>query len=98
MCLCLQLYTKGGVATWRQTDVPNYGHSGVLMMPVKRMPPNDRVDPAAMEWQTMPTSSRRVGTAEVVLRGVYLVYGSGHGETIGPLPLSDRRTRAVSEK
>ena len=44
MCLCLQLYTEGNVATWRQTDVPNYGHSGVLMMPVKRMPPRDRVD------------------------------------------------------
>ena len=70
MCLCLQLYTEGGVATWRQTDLPNYGHSGVLMMPVKPMLPNDRVDPAAMEWQTTPTSSRRMGTAEVVLRGV----------------------------
>ena len=68
--MCLQLYTEGGVATWRQTDVPNYGHSGVLMMPVKRMPPHNRVDPAAMEWQTTPTSSRRVGTTEVVMRGV----------------------------
>ena len=70
MCLCLQLYTEGGIATWRQTDVPNYGHSGVLMMPIKRTPPHDRVDPAAMERQTTPTSSRRTGTAEVVLRGV----------------------------
>ena len=35
MCLCLQLYTEGNVATWRQTDVPNYSHIGVLMMPVK---------------------------------------------------------------
>ena len=70
MCLCLQLYTEGGIATWRQTDVPNYGHSGVLMMPIKRTPPHDRVDPAAMERQTTPALSRRTGTAEVVLRGV----------------------------
>ena len=70
MCLCLQLYTEGNVATWRQTDVPNYGHSGVLMMPVKRMPNPDQVDPAAMAWQATPASSRRVGRTEVVLRGV----------------------------
>ena len=70
MCLCLQLYTEGGIATWRQTDVPNYGHSGVLMMPIKRTPPHDRVDTAALERQTTPMSSRRPGTAEVVLRGV----------------------------
>ena len=39
-------------------------------MPVKRMPHPDQVDPAAMAWQTAPASSRRVGTTEVVLRGV----------------------------
>ena len=70
MCLSLQLYTEGNVATWRQTDVPNYGHSGVLMMPVKRMPNPDQVDPAAMAWQATPASLRQVGRTEVVLRGV----------------------------
>ena len=34
------------------------------------MPPHDQVDPAAMACQTAPASSRRVGRAEVVLRGV----------------------------
>ena len=50
--------------------MPNYGHSGVLLMPVKRMPHPDQVDPAAMAWQTAPASIRHVGTTEVVLRGV----------------------------
>ena len=36
MCLCLQLHTENGVATWRQTDVPNIGQSGILLMPVKK--------------------------------------------------------------
>ena len=70
MALVYQLYTEGNVATWKQAAVPNYGHSGVLLMPVKRMPHPDQVDPAAMAWQTTPESSRRVGTTEVVLRGV----------------------------
>ena len=70
MSLCYQLYTEGNVATWKQAAVPNYGHSGVLLMPVKRMPHPDRVDPAAMARQTTPASSRRVGTTEVVFRGV----------------------------
>ena len=70
MSLCYQLYTEGNVAAWKQAAVPNYGHSGVLLMPVKRMPHPDQVDPAAMAWQTAPASTRRVGTTEVVLRGV----------------------------
>ena len=70
MSLCYQLYTEGNVAAWKQAAVPNYSHSGVLLMPVKRMPHPDQVDPAAMAWQTAPASSRRVGTTEVVLRGV----------------------------
>ena len=70
MTLCYQLYTEGSVATWKQAAVPNYGHSGVLGMPVKCMPQPDQVDPAAMAWQTAPASSRRVGTTEVVLRRV----------------------------
>ena len=70
MSLCYQLYTEGNVATWKQASVPNYGHSGVLLMPVKQMPHPGQVDPAAMAWQTAPASNRRVGTTEVVLRGV----------------------------
>ena len=50
--LCYQLYTEGGVATWKQTAVPNNGHSGVLLMPVKRMPHPDRVDMKAQAWQS----------------------------------------------
>ena len=69
MCLCLQLYTEGKIATWRQADVPNYGHSGVLMMPIKRTPQHERENAATMERQATPVS-RRPGTAEVVLRGV----------------------------
>ena len=34
------------------------------------MPHPDQVDPAAMAKQTTPASSRRVGTTEVVLRGL----------------------------
>ena len=58
------------MATWEQVSVPNYGYHGVLLMPVKRMPHPDQVDPAAMAWQTTPASTRRVGTTEVVMRGV----------------------------
>ena len=69
MCLCLQLYTENNIATWRQTDVPNYGQSGVLMMPIKRTLNNDLVDMATRERQTTLVP-RRQGPAEVVLRGV----------------------------
>ena len=68
MCLCLQLYTENNIATWRQADVPNYGQSGVLMMPIKQTPNNDRVDTATRERQTTLVP-RRQGPAEVVLRG-----------------------------
>ena len=68
--ICYQLYTEGNMATWKQVSVPNYGHHGVLLMPVKLMPHPDQVDPAAMAWQTTPASTRRVGTTEVVMRGV----------------------------
>ena len=68
--ICYQLYMEGNVATWKQVSIPNYGHQGVLLMPVKRMPHPDQVDPAAMAWQTAPASTRRVGTTEVVMRGV----------------------------
>ena len=71
-----QLYTEGNVAARKQAAVPNYGHSGVLLMPVKRIPHPNQVDPAAMAWQgaTWPpaaaASARQAGTTEVVLRGV----------------------------
>ena len=64
------------MATWKQTAVPNNGHSGVLLMPVKRMPHPDRVDPAAKDWQgsTWPqattAAAKQTGVTEVVLRGV----------------------------
>ena len=64
------------MVAWKQVAVPNYGHSGVLLMPVKRMPHPDQVDPTAMAWQgaTWPpaaaASARQAGTTEVVLRGV----------------------------
>ena len=58
------------MATWKQVSIPNYGHRGVLLMPVKIMPHYDQVDPAAMAWQTALASARRVGTTEVVMRGV----------------------------
>ena len=48
MALVYQLYTEGNVATWKQAAVPNYRDSGVLLMPVKRMPHPDQVDPAAI--------------------------------------------------
>ena len=69
MCLCLQLYTENNIVTCRQTDVPNYGQSGVLMMPINRTPNNYRVDTATRERQTTLVP-RRQGPAEVVLRGV----------------------------
>ena len=69
MCLCLQLYTENNIATWRQTDVPNYGQSGVLMMPIKRTSQQIQSDTATMERQTAPVA-RRPGPVEVVLRGV----------------------------
>ena len=74
--LCYQLYTEGGVAAWKQTAVPNRGHSYVLLMPVKRMPHPDRVDPAAKDWQgstwppAAPAAAKQTGVTEVVLRGV----------------------------
>ena len=45
MAICYQRYTEGNVETWKQSSVLNYGHSGVLLMPVKRMPHPDQVDP-----------------------------------------------------
>ena len=69
MCLCLQLHTENGVATWRQTMVPNYGHAGVLLMPIKKTPQQMQPDPATMERQ-VPQVSRGAGSVEVVLRGV----------------------------
>ena len=66
MCLCLQLYTENGIATWRQVNVPNHGQSGVLMMPVRRAAPSD---PSALERQAAPVA-RRPGPVEVVLLGV----------------------------
>ena len=66
MCLCLQLYTENGIATWRQTNVPNYGQSGVLMMPIKT---TAKSDPSTMDRQAAPVA-RRPGPVEVVLRGV----------------------------
>ena len=68
--ICYQLYTEGNVATWKHVSIPNYGHQGVLLMPVKRMPHPDQVDPAAMAWQTAQASTRSMGTTEVVMRGV----------------------------
>ena len=69
MCLCLQLYTENGIATWRQTNVPNYGQSGVLMMPIKKTPQQLQSDPSTMERQAAHVT-RGPGSVEVVLRGV----------------------------
>jgi hypothetical protein len=69
MCLCLQLHTENGVATWRQTDVPNNGQSGILLMPIKKTPQQFQTDPSAMERQAAQTR-RGPGAVEVVLRGV----------------------------
>ena len=69
MCLCLQLYTENGIATWRQTNVPNYGQSGVLMMPIKKTPQQLQSDPSTMERQAAHLT-RGPGSVEVVLRGV----------------------------
>ena len=69
MCLCLQLHTENGIATWRQTNVPNYGQSGVLMMPIKKTPQQFQPDPSTMERQAAQ-AHRGPGSLEVVLRGV----------------------------
>ena len=66
MCLCLQLHTEDGVATWRQANVPNNGQSGVLLMPIRRTAPSDR---SVLERQAAPVA-RRLGPVEMVLRGV----------------------------
>ena len=66
MCLCLQLHTEDGVATWRQANVPNNGQSGVLLMPIRRTAPSD---PSVLERQAAPVA-RRLGPEEMVLRGV----------------------------
>ena len=63
MCLCLQIHTENGVATWRQTDVPNNGQSGILLMPIKKTPQQFQIDPSAQ-------ARRGPGAVEVVLRGV----------------------------
>ena len=47
--LCYQLYTQGGVAVWKQVAVPENGHRGILLMPVKRI--SDRVDRQGQGWQ-----------------------------------------------
>ena len=64
------ILTSCPTAMSKQVSMPNYGHSGVLLMPVKRLPHLDKVDPAAMAWQKTPASNRRVGTMEVVMRGL----------------------------
>ena len=69
MCLCLQLHTENGVATWRQTDVPNNGQAGVLLMPIKKTPQQFQTDQSAMERQ-MSQARGGPGAVEVVLRGV----------------------------
>ena len=69
MCLCLQLHTENGVATWRQTDVPNNGQSGILLMPIKKTPQQFQADLSAMERQVAQVRGGP-GAVEVVLRGV----------------------------
>ena len=69
MCLCLQLHTENGIATWRQTNVPDYGQSGVLMMPIKKTPQQFQSDTSTMERQAAHVH-RGPGSVEVVLRGV----------------------------
>ena len=69
MCLCLQLHTENGVATWRQTDVPNNGQSGILLMPIKKTPQQLQTDQSAMERQVAQARGGP-GAVEVVLRGV----------------------------
>ena len=46
---CYQLYTQGGVAVWKQVAVPEIGHRGIMLMPVKRL--SDRVDRPGQGWQ-----------------------------------------------
>ena len=81
--LCYQLYTQGGVATWKQAAVPENGYSSILLMPVKRMRHPDRVDWMGQGWQgsTWPpaagAAAKQTGVTEVVLKGVTKEAGKG---------------------
>ena len=98
--LCYQLYTEGGVATWKQTVVPNNGHSGVLLMPVKRMPHPDRVDMKAQAWQSLTwppaagAAAKQTGVTEVVLKGVTREADGRNREVV---LFTDRATDSANE-
>ena len=64
MAICYQLYTEDNVATWKQVSVPTYGHSGVLLIPVKRMPHPDQVDPAAIAWPGIKQAGGHNGSGD----------------------------------
>ena len=46
---CYQLYSQAGVAVWKQVAVPENGHKGILLMPVKRV--SDTVYRKGQGWQ-----------------------------------------------
>ena len=70
---CYQLYTQGGIAVWKQVAIPENGHRGILLMPVKRL--SDRVDRPGQGWQgsTWPPAAgateKQPRVMEVVLKG-----------------------------
>ena len=73
MAICYQLCTQGGVAVWKQVAVPENGHQGILLIPVRRR--SDRVD-IEQGWQGstwLPAAGpaeRQQEVTEVVLKGV----------------------------
>ena len=70
--ICYQLCTQGGGAVWRQVAVPENGHQGVLLIPVRMR--SDRVD-IGQGWMGstwLPAAGpaeRKPGVTEVVLNG-----------------------------
>ena len=68
---CYQLYTQSRVAVWKQVAVPEIGHRGIMLMPVKRL--SDR---PGQGWQgstwppTAGAGEKQPGVMEVVLKGV----------------------------
>ena len=75
--ICYQLWTQCGVAIWKQVKIPENGHTGILLMPVRRR--SDRVDipeGANQGWQSSMwppaagSAEKKTGVTEVMLKGV----------------------------
>ena len=68
---CYQLYTQGGVAVWKQVAIPENGHRGILLIPVKRL--SDKPGQGWLGSTWLPAAGaaeKQPGGTEFVLKGV----------------------------